>query len=114
MTTSTEDIEVTMVSDSFKTFHPLAFKYVETLLALPVNHNHPSRGEWQSYKECNKGLTAASTWHAIKTIMGIKNIDDYKNVILRCPDIKSYLVSSTPTLDTIRKSHTVSLNQFPK
>ena len=79
---NSEGIEVTMAGDSFRLFHPLAFQYVEALLSLPANHNHPFRGEWQAFKDCEKGLTADSTWHAVKNLMALKNIDDYKNVIL--------------------------------
>ena len=85
------NIEVTMAAASFTSFHPLAFQYVEALLSRPANQNHPFRGEWQAYKDCAKGLTATSTWYAVKTIMGLTNIDDYKNVLNRCPGITQYL-----------------------
>ena len=83
--------EVTMASESFRPFHTLVFNYVEAILSLPANRNHPFRGEWNALKDCNKGITAESTWHAVKNLMGITNIDDYKNMILRCPGINSYL-----------------------
>ena len=91
MADSENTFEVTMAAASFTTFHPLAFQYVEALLSRTAYQNHPFRGEWQAYKDCAKGLTANSTWYAVKTIMGLTNIDDYKNVLNRCPGINQYL-----------------------
>ena len=35
--------------------------------------------------------TEDSSWYAVKNIMNIKNIDDYRKIVIRCPNIKSYL-----------------------
>jgi hypothetical protein len=80
--TGSEGTDVTKAGDSFRLFDPIAFQYVEALLSLPANQNHPFRGEWQAFKDCERGLTADSTWYAVKNLMALKNIDDYKNVIL--------------------------------
>ena len=36
--------DVTMASESFRPFHMLVFNYVEALLSLLANRNHPFRG----------------------------------------------------------------------
>ena len=85
-----EWIEVTQTA-SFKDLHSTAFPIVQHLLQLEENQAHPFKLEWQDYLERQKGLTAESSFHAVRTITGIKNIDDYKNILLKCPQITEYL-----------------------
>ena len=83
--------EVTMVANTFKVLHALAFPLVQYLLQLSKNSEHPFKVIWQSYLDKEKGLTAESSFHAVKSLMGLKNIDDYRRILLQCPGITEYL-----------------------
>ena len=80
-----------MSADSFKSFHRIVYPYIEAILAMPENQDHPFKGEWQSYKDCERGISIDSTWHTVKNIMNLKSIDDYRRVITRCPNLGLYL-----------------------
>jgi hypothetical protein len=82
--------EVTM-SASFKDLHTVAFPIIQFLLQQPVNRDHPFRTEWNDYLDCGKGITENSSFYAVKMITGIKNIDDYKNLVQKCPQLQEYL-----------------------
>jgi len=82
--------EVTM-SASFKDLHTVAFPIIQFLLQQPVNRDHPFRTAWNDYLDCGKGITKNSSFYAVKMITGIKNIDKYKNLMQKCPQLKEYL-----------------------
>ena len=83
--------EVTMVANTFKQLHKVVFPLTQYLLSLPEHGAHPYKTEWQTFLAKEKGLTADSTYHAVKSLMGLKNIDDYRKTVLKCPKITDYL-----------------------
>jgi hypothetical protein len=47
--------------------------------------------EWNDYVDREKGLTENSSFYAVKMITGIKNIDDYRKILQKCPQLNNYL-----------------------
>jgi hypothetical protein len=84
---------VTPGQAQFSNFQTKVFIIVQQIVRKPEHAKHPFTIKWQ--KLCSslhkQPMTASIKWRSLKVLLGIGDIFDYKDFLLKCPDIGEYI-----------------------
>jgi len=82
----------TVTPGKFDRFQAVIFLAVEHIISQPEYCQHPFTKKWESLKRRPKTpMTQEITWRNVKTILGIKDIFEYKDFLQRCPNLNNYI-----------------------
>lgn len=92
----------TVTPGKFAHFQSVIFLTIEKIVSQPEYRKHAFTKQWESLKRRPKTpMTQEITWRNVKTIIGVKDLFEYRTFLQRCPNISNY-VRIQPSLTTSR------------
>jgi len=83
----------TATPGKFDILHAAVYPIVEEIIKKPENANHTFTKTWKRLKRLpkNNRMTAKISWYKAKIILNIQDLFQYRDFILRCPQIHDYI-----------------------
>ena len=78
----------TATPGKFDVFQWKIFPVIATLTAKPEHSNHPFTEKWVTLRRHpSMPMTAKTSWRNVKILLGITSMHDYRDFLVKCPDI---------------------------
>ena len=82
----------TVSPGKFERFQATIFNLVEQIISQPEYRNHRFTKKWIALKNRPKTpMQSKITWRNVKTILGLKDLHEYKDFLQQCPNLNNYI-----------------------